>query len=281
MRRIRVTITSVGALLFVAAGASAAHAHAVFQGQPSGFPVNTAQQLTMNVPHERDDTTYNVGVTMYLASGWQPLACEPKPTWTCSIGQADGRPLIRFAKAAGTAPAEDELFRFSVKTAATTGEFSFPTIQTYNTGESVRWIGSKGSQEPAPILRTLPPGDAPVATVPTTPASHGETTAGGSGASATAGGTGSSGQGGSSSATTPTIAGGGITIPGQAATDATTSTTKAEAESEAATASASRSGSSSSSGAPTAMIVGVIAFAAVATGATLVARRRHAARTLD
>ena len=280
MRRIRVILAGVAALLSVAASASAAHAHAVFQGQPSGFPVNTAQQLTMNVPHERDDTTYNVAVTVYVASGWQALACEPKPTWTCTIGQADGRPVFRFAKAAGTAPAEDELFRFSVKTAATAGEFSFPTVQTYNTGESVRWIGSKGSQEPAPILGTLPSGEQSVATAPTPPASHAGSSAGGTGATGTAGATGSNGQSGSSSSTAPTIAGGGIVIPGQGATD---STTKAEpdSESEAATESATRSGSSSSSGAPTALIVGLIAVGAVGVGATLVARRRHTARMLD
>ena len=61
-------------------------AHAVFVGAPASVAADTDIALTMNVPHERDDTTYNVEVAIRLPEGWTGLSCQSKPTWTCAIG---------------------------------------------------------------------------------------------------------------------------------------------------------------------------------------------------
>jgi len=59
MRRSSIAV-AVFAALIVLLSSSPASAHATFVGAPGGFPTNTDQTLTMNVPHERDDVTYNV-----------------------------------------------------------------------------------------------------------------------------------------------------------------------------------------------------------------------------
>jgi periplasmic copper chaperone A len=168
MRRSSI-IAAVTAALFVLLPATPAAAHATFVGAPSGFPINSDQALTMNVPDERDDTTYNVEVVVDVPDGWTALSCQGKPTWTCSLTTLSGRPVVRFTKAAGAAVAEDQAFQFAVRTAATVGLFPFRTLQTYNTGEIVRWIGAAGSANPAPMLTTLPGGTAAQTTAPPPP----------------------------------------------------------------------------------------------------------------
>ena len=151
---------------------SGAAAHATFVGAPNGVPAGSEQALVMGVPHERDDTTYNVDIVIAMPANWQALSCQTKPTWTCSIGTSGGRPVVRFVKDAGSGPAEDESFGFSVRASTVVGSFSFPTVQTYNTGEVVRWIDGPGGGEPAPVLATLPSGVAPETTAPTTTVDH-------------------------------------------------------------------------------------------------------------
>lgn len=151
-------------------------AHAVFVGAPASVVADNDVSLTMNVPHERDDATYNVGVAIRLPEGWGGVACQAKPTWTCTIGIESARTVIRYTKDAGADPAEDETFLFTVHAATTPGTVSFQTLQTYNTGEVVAWIADPGSDEPAPNLQvtaappTAPPTrPPPVAPTPSEP----------------------------------------------------------------------------------------------------------------
>ncbi len=132
-----------------------ADAHAVFVGAPASVAADTDIALTVSVPHERDDTTYNVGVAIQLPEGWTGSSCPSKPTWTCVIGRESGHDVIRYAKDDGAAPAEDEIFVIDVHTGPTPGTASFPTLQTYNTGETVAWIGEPGTAEPAPSLQVI------------------------------------------------------------------------------------------------------------------------------
>lgn len=159
-------------VITVVATASPAGAHARFVGAPASFPVGTDQNLSLEVPHERDDATFNTEVKIAVGEGWQPLACTEKPTWTCSIGAEAGRDVVHFIKDPGAGPAEDETFQFRVRTASTVGTYPFPTIQIYNTGEEVAWIGGSGSTEPAPVLKTSPPGGTTETTSPTTSPPH-------------------------------------------------------------------------------------------------------------
>jgi uncharacterized protein YcnI len=169
MRKISFVALVAGTVATVTAiSASPAAAHAVFVGAPQAVPTNTDQALAMSVPHERDDTTYNVDVAIAMPAGWQPQSCETKATWTCTIGASGDRQVVHYVKASGAPPAEDETFRFAVRVPATVGTFSFPTVQTYNTGEVVRWIDPAGGGEPAPQLRTAAAAAAPTTAAPPT-----------------------------------------------------------------------------------------------------------------
>lgn len=167
MRKSSVVVGACAAAL-VLFSSSSAWAHASFVGGASGYPVNTDQTLTLNVPHERDGATFNVDVVIAIPAGWTALSCQTKATWTCSLGTVDTRPVVRFTKNEGVEPAEDQAFRFTARTAPTVERFGFPTVQTYNTGEIVRWIGAAGAEKPTPMLATLPAGSAPQTTPSTT-----------------------------------------------------------------------------------------------------------------
>jgi uncharacterized protein YcnI len=167
MRKSSVAVAVI-ATLFILLPSSPASAHAGFVGAPSAYPANSEQTLTMNVPHERDDTTYNVAVSVRIPASWGASSCQAKPTWTCSIEVVEGRQVFRFAKTPGAEAAEDERFQFSVRTALEAGTFPFETIQTYNSGEVVSWIGAAGTTNPAPRLSTSPGGTSPQSTPPTT-----------------------------------------------------------------------------------------------------------------
>lgn len=167
-------IAAAGLLLM----AGRADAHAEFVGAPGSLAPDSDVSLVMNVPHERDDATYNAGVAIQLPAGWRVVSCQSKDTWTCASATDGGRAVLRFTKADGAGPAEDETFRFVLHTGTDGGTFTLPTVQTYNTGEVVRWIENAGGAEPAPALTVS--GSAPATTaapVDTTAATTAATTA--------------------------------------------------------------------------------------------------------
>lgn len=151
-------IAAAGLLLM----AGRADAHAEFVGAPGSLAPDSDVSLVMNVPHERDDATYNAGVAIQLPAGWRVVSCQSKDTWTCASASDGGRAVLRFTKADGAGPAEDETFRFVLHTGTDGGTFTLPTVQTYNTGEVVRWIEDVGGAEPAPALTVS--GSAPATT---------------------------------------------------------------------------------------------------------------------
>lgn len=165
------------ALLWSAGFATPAGAHATFQGVKS-VPPDADAAVTLYVPHERDEGTYNVKVLVAVASGWRPVSCATKDTWTCVIEQSGDVQLITFTKAEGSARAEDETFGFTVHSpagAASAASAGFPTQQVYNSGEGVNWSGAPGSAEPAPLLTTLAAGEAAPTPGPTPESAPGST----------------------------------------------------------------------------------------------------------
>ena len=130
-----------------------ASAHATFLS-PTTAAVGSDIQFTLDVPHERDEDTYNVVVRVKIPDGWRGVSCDAFPTWTCSIGAGE----IDFSKAVGSAPAQDETFRF-VAHADVAGRAVFPVVQIYSTGENVLWqdtatitaVGSTPSSSIAPV----------------------------------------------------------------------------------------------------------------------------------
>lgn len=154
-------------------GASPAGAHASFVQAITQFPVSTEQDIVMSVPHERGDDYWNVEIVVAMPDGWQAKSCVTKATWTCAIGQDAGRQVITWTKSGG--PAEDETFRFRVRTASSIGSFSFPVIQVYSDDYEAAWIGDPGTDEPAPRLSTVAPTASTTTQVVTVP-SHTPTT---------------------------------------------------------------------------------------------------------
>lgn len=167
MRR-RLLLTALPIIAAVPLWAARADAHAEFVGAPASVANGSTVALVMNVPHERDDATWNVGVSVALPPGWTAVGCETKPTWGCTTGADGARAVVRFTKEAGAAPAEDETFRFTVRAGGAAGAAAFPTVQTYSSGEVVRWIEGPGSALPAATLQVT--GEAPAETVPPTAA---------------------------------------------------------------------------------------------------------------
>ncbi len=144
-----------GALVFglIAAWApTSVFAHVEFEDAPATVAPNADIALTMHVPNERDASNFNVAVATQLPEGWTGVSCEEKPTWTCEIATVSDRVEIHFTKDAGAAAAEDEIFEFTLHSSATVGAVTFPTLQTYDTGEEVGWVGDPGSENPAPTL---------------------------------------------------------------------------------------------------------------------------------
>lgn len=68
-------------------------------------------------------------------------------------GHVGPQPVVTFTRTDQAAQG-DELFPFSVRTPAQPGEFTLPTVQTYESGTAVQWIGPEDSEELAPVLLT-------------------------------------------------------------------------------------------------------------------------------
>jgi uncharacterized protein YcnI len=146
-------------LFFGAVGVTPAWAHATFQGLK--VLAEAESEVNLFVPHEQDEATYNVEVVVAVPADWQALACTEKPSWTCSLSMSGQTPTITFTKGPGTERADDENFAFRVRSPGAAVSSSFPTRQVYSNGVTMEWSGPPGSQKPAPLLRTLAPGENP------------------------------------------------------------------------------------------------------------------------
>ena len=139
------------------AGALPAQAHAEFEAK--AVPPDAETTVQLNVPHERDEATYNVEVSVAVPEGWQAVTCARKETWTCSVGESNGAVLVTFRKEEGSArdDAQDQAFEFTVLSPGAGATGAFKTHQVYNSGEAVDWSGPPGSDTPAALLRTEGP----------------------------------------------------------------------------------------------------------------------------
>ncbi len=153
-------------------------AHVEFEDAPATVAPNSDIALTLHVANEREASNFNVAVAMRLPEGWTGVSCETKPTWTCEISTVSERVEVHFDKDAGAAAAEDETFEFTLHSAATLGTATFPTLQTYDTGEEVGWIGDPGSENPSPVLEVADPATTTTESGATTTAAAATTTAG-------------------------------------------------------------------------------------------------------
>jgi uncharacterized protein YcnI len=176
-RRRRVLTAALVFGSIVALAPATAFAHVEFEDAPASVAPNTDIDLTLHVPNERAATNFNVGVAVQLPEGWTGVVCVEKPTWTCEMTTESDRVVVHFDKDEGAAAAEDETFEFTLHSSATLGTATFPTIQTYDTGEEVAWIGEPDSDEPAPTLEVAEGGATTTSAATATTTAAPETTA--------------------------------------------------------------------------------------------------------
>jgi uncharacterized protein YcnI len=161
MRRLIVLLSVVLAGLLVSVPALA---HVTVQ--PNEAATGSFSRFVVRVPNERDDAnTTRVEVQL------PPLAFvsfQPKAGWerTVTMRTLD-EPMEVFGEelteVVGTvvweggsiAPGEFEEFGFSARMPEDVNVLEFPAVQTYDSGEEVRWVGPEDSEQPAAVVRTV------------------------------------------------------------------------------------------------------------------------------
>lgn len=167
--RTRLTRGSLAAAALAAlALPSAAAAHVTVV--PPSAPAGSYSVLDVRVPNERDDAA-TTKVEVKMPPGFLSASYKPVPGWSVSVVRARlDRPIetengpiseqvdrIVFSgdgSAQGRiAPGSFQDFPISVKLPDGEGEtLTFKALQTYDSGEVVRWIGAPDGDEPAPTV---------------------------------------------------------------------------------------------------------------------------------
>lgn len=163
---------------------TAAQAHVTLS--PSEVPAGAFQVLDVRVPNERDDAA-TVKVQVQMPPGVVGVSYAAIPGWTTKVAKAtldkpiqtpDG-PITEAVSTVtwtGTgkgegaiAPGQFADFPISLQIPGRAGDvLTFKALQTYSSGEIVRWIGSPSSDEPAPTVTVTASGGAEQA-VPAAP----------------------------------------------------------------------------------------------------------------
>jgi len=169
---------TIAALAVVAAAAlalpAAAGAHVTVN--PREAVAGAYTKLDVRVPNERDDAS-TVEVRLQLPDGFATASYEPRPGWSVDIARGplaepveghDG-PVTEGVKeitwkgtgagAGRIAPGQFVDFPVSVRIpeSAAGRTLTFKAIQTYSSGEVVRWIGDADSETPAATVQVAAP----------------------------------------------------------------------------------------------------------------------------
>jgi len=152
------------------AATASAHVHVEVDGEAiAGQPA----QLVFEVPNERDDAaTVTIEVQMPQDTDLTDVVAAEVEGWTVSTITRDGDIVdtIRWdASGAGLVGEESVSLPVAVGPLPAVEFLEFPTVQTYDDGEIVRWIEPAPEGEPEPEL--------PVPTLAITAAAPGDTTA--------------------------------------------------------------------------------------------------------
>ena len=160
---------------------------------PETLPAGSSDiELTFRVPNERDDAN-TVGLQVFFPTDLPLLTVDvlPVPGWTAKVTtralatpvRTDDGPVGQVvsyvtwtASAGGIAPGQYEDFVVAAgQGPAKPGTLVFKSLQTYSSGEVVRWIQVASSEDPNP--------DSPAPALTVTPATTSGVTAGSTAAS--------------------------------------------------------------------------------------------------
>ena len=124
----------------------------------------------MRVPNERDDASTKK-VEVKFPAGFISVSHEPVPGWDAKVKMAKlAEPVEVFGEqrtervdtitfstdGEGVRPGEFQDFGISVAVPDKAGTtLTFRAIQTYSSGEVVRWIGAPDSEQPAPRVKLV------------------------------------------------------------------------------------------------------------------------------
>jgi len=163
LRRAVVGSAAVAALVALPWTTASAHVTIITYGDVEGGGFAT---IGFNVPNERDDAaTVEVAVQMPPDHPLTSVSVQPKPGWevattTRSVEGEDVVDTITWTASDGAQidPGEFDQFWVSVGQLPEDVEsIDFPALQTYDSGEVVRWIeptepGAEEPEHPAPAL---------------------------------------------------------------------------------------------------------------------------------
>lgn len=165
MNRTIAIAATVGTLAFPAAAA----AHVTLQ--PSEVPAGGFTRLDVRVPTERPDAS-TTKVEVQFPPGFTTVSTEPVPGWTAKVARVklakpqvndegekitDRVDTVTWTAAGGQGgigPGQFQDFGLSLAVPDKAGSsLTFKAVQTYSSGEVVRWIGPPDSEEPAPQVK--------------------------------------------------------------------------------------------------------------------------------
>jgi periplasmic copper chaperone A len=165
-----IAAAAVVAMLLLAPGASA---HVTLQ--PEEVPAGDFTRLDVRVPNERDDAS-TTKVEVQFPPGFLFVSTEPVPGWNAEVKmrkldkpveqfgeriteEVDRVTLTADGEANAIGPGQFQDFGLSVGVPDKAGTtLKFPAVQTYSSGEVVRWIGPVDAEEPAPLVKVTAAG---------------------------------------------------------------------------------------------------------------------------
>ena len=157
MIRRRLPVLAVVVVSALLLGAGSAWAHVTID--PAEAPQGGFATVNVRVPNERDDAaTTSVEVEFPADHPIENARVQPVPGWTVTV-ERDGDAVARITWTGGPIqPGEFQQFPVSMGPLPDdTDELIFPAIQTYDSGEVVRWIeepspSGEEPEHPAPVL---------------------------------------------------------------------------------------------------------------------------------
>jgi uncharacterized protein YcnI len=174
--RFRTLLFSLAGGLLLAVPAASAHVTL----NPDKAASDSFMRFAIRVPTERPDAD-TTKVTVQLPEGLFFVSFQPKPGWTRTVTTEQLDPPAEVFgdkvterissvtwEGGKIAPGEFDEFGMSVKLPDAPGQtLVFPAVQTYSSGEVVRWIGAADADAPAPRV-TLEPAAAEAEAAPAT-----------------------------------------------------------------------------------------------------------------
>lgn len=160
--------------------------------QPPEAPAGGFTRLDVRVPTERDDAS-TTKVEVQFPPGFLSVSSEPVPGWNAELTMRKlDKPVEQFGEQvteevdtitfSGGEIGPGEFQDFGLSVAVPEGKpgsmLTFKAVQTYSSGEVVRWIGPPDSESPAPQVALTPAEEeeaaAPAAQQPAAPAASEE-----------------------------------------------------------------------------------------------------------